>query len=183
MSSTEIKDEKNIKIDENLQEIINKIKKEKKLSKEEILKLESDAKQSVEFLSLIDNIKLPIDKYVVFTDGEEQLIYEDGEFFVTSSTDSTKLKKKKKRSEATDMYIEYFIRYILNRINKQKEMDILVREISSNGTRENNKESIEKIANNNINEEIEYNITIEPKKENTNKNKDILKKGKGEIVR
>ena len=29
MSSTEIKDEKNIKIDENLQEIINKIKKEK----------------------------------------------------------------------------------------------------------------------------------------------------------
>ena len=98
MSSTEIKDEKNIKIDENLREIINKIKKEKKLSKEEILKLESDAKQSVEFLSLIDNIKLPIDKYVVFTDGEEQLIYEDGEFFVTSSTDSTKLKKKKKRS-------------------------------------------------------------------------------------
>lgn len=81
------------------------------------------------------------------------------------------------------MYIEYFIRYILNRINKQKEMDILVREISSNGTRENNKESIEKIANDNINEEIEYNITIEPKKENTNKNKDILKKGKGEIVR
>ena len=134
MSEEDLKNNnKNIEkqtLDENLVEIMNRIKKERKLTNEEIARLENDAKQSLNFLKLIDEIKLPTDKYVVFTDGEEQLLYENGEFFVISSTDSTKLKKKKKRSEATNMYIEYFIRYVLNKMNKQKEMNNMVKEIS-----------------------------------------------------
>ncbi len=176
------------KLDENLVEIMNKIKKDKNLTKEEIAKLESDAKQSLNFLKLIDDIKLPTDRYVVFTDGEIQLVYENGEFFIVSSTDSTKLKKKKKRSEATNMYIEYFIRYILNRINKQKEMDMMVKEISSSNVIIKNGEDVSKsnqLLKDNEREitklEKEKNIDKEMVKEKSKNTKS--KKNKDDLVR
>ena len=65
---------------------------------------------------------MPSDKYVIFTDGEEQLYYENGEFFSISSTDSTKRKKKKTKKEATDMYLDYFIKYQLNPILDQRDV-------------------------------------------------------------
>ena len=117
------------KNDENLVEIMNKLKKQKGITKEELKVFEKEAKTSLNFLELIDKIELPKEKYVVFTDGEEQLVYENGEFYVVSTIDSTKLKKKKKRTEATNMYIEYFINYTLNRINKQKEMNQMINSI------------------------------------------------------
>lgn len=105
----------------NLKEILDKIEKNKELSKEQIAILQNEAKNSLDFMKLVENIELPKDNYVIFTDGEEQLVYEKGEFFIVSTTDSTKAKTKKKRLEAKDMYIEYFIRYTLNKINHRQE--------------------------------------------------------------
>lgn len=104
----------------NLKEILDKVSKAKELTKEEIEILQKQAKESTEFMELIEKIQLPKDNYVIFTDGEEQLVYENGEFFIVSTIDSTKAKKKKKRLEAKDMYIEYFIRYTLNKINPKQ---------------------------------------------------------------
>lgn len=95
---------------------------QKELSKEEIQKLTEEAMQSINFLEKIEEIEIPSDKYVVFTDGEEQLYYENGEFYVISTTDSTKIKKKKTKKEATDMYLDFFIKYQLNPILDQRDI-------------------------------------------------------------
>lgn len=108
--------------DSNLLEIIKKAGAQEKLSQDEVNKLLKDAKERIDFVKLIDEIKIPSDKYVIYTDGDEQLVYENGEFFLQSSTDSTKIKKKKKRLEAKDMYIEYFIKYTINPIIERKNM-------------------------------------------------------------
>lgn len=115
----------------NLKEILDKIDKNKELSKEQLTILQNEAKNSLEFMKLIESIELPKDNYVIFTDGEEQLIYENGEFFIVSTTDSTKSKTKKKRLEAKDMYIEYFIRYTLNKINP-KQAEVMQKNIAKN---------------------------------------------------
>lgn len=121
----------NILIDSNLKEILKKVEKSKKLSKEEIEKLKKEAIDSVNFVEKIDEINLDFDKYVIFTDGKEQLIYENGEFFVVSSIDATVKKEKKKKEEAKNMYLEYFIRYVLNPIIKQRDISEHSRSISS----------------------------------------------------
>ena len=123
--------DKQEEIPENLKEIQKMIGKAKELSKEEIKKLEKEAEESVDFLKKIDEIELPTNKYVIFTDGEEQLLYENEEFYTISSTDSRKTKKKRTKKEATDLYLEYFIKYQLNpilekrEINKEKQISIV----------------------------------------------------------
>lgn len=112
-----------------LEEVFRKevLKNKKELSKEEIKKLTEEARESIDFLKKIDEIELPKDKYVIFTDGDEQLFYENGEFYIISTTDSTKVKKKKTKKEATDMYLDFFIRYQLNPIldlRKQREKNV-----------------------------------------------------------
>ena len=110
-------------VDKNsLEEIFRKevLKNKKELSKEEIKKLTEEARESIDFLKKIDEIELPKDKYVIFTDGDEQLFYENGEFYIISTTDSTKIKKKKTKKEATDMYLNFFIKYQLNPILDQR---------------------------------------------------------------
>lgn len=62
---------------------------------------------------------------VIFTDGNKQLVFENGEFFEASSTDATKGKVKLTRKEATDKYIEYYLNNLLNPlIAKKNEMGI-----------------------------------------------------------
>lgn len=112
-----------------LEEIFKKevAKNKKELTKEEIKKLTEEARESIDFLKKIDEIELPKDKYVIFTDGEEQLFYENGEFYIISTTDSTKTKKKKTKKEATDLYLNFFIKYQLNPIldlRNRKERNI-----------------------------------------------------------
>lgn len=123
MSDTTNNEERNIqdeqKIDQNLKEIISKASKNRELTKDEIKALEKEA-SSLNFLSKIAEIEIPKDKYVVFTDGNEQLIYDNGEFFLEDTLDSTKPKTKKKRAEAREMYIEYFIKYTLNKLAQKK---------------------------------------------------------------
>lgn len=109
------------KFDKELFEIIKRANVSQPLLQEDLEKLKKEVKESIEFLKLIDEIKLPRDKYVIYNDGDEQLIYENGEFFIQSATDSSKKRKKVKRLEAKDMYMEYIIKYILNPIIKKKE--------------------------------------------------------------
>lgn len=109
---------------DNLEEQFRKeILKNKDLTKEEIEKLRQDANANINFMQKIDEIKLPTDPYVIFTDGDVQLLYEKGEFYEISSVDSKKERKKKTKKEATDMYLNYFIRYELNPILDQKGIE------------------------------------------------------------
>lgn len=96
---------------------------QKELTKEEIKQLTDEAMKSINFLEKIEEIEIPSDKYVVFTDGEEQLFYENGEFYIISTTDSTKSRKKKTKKEATDMYLDFFIKYQLNPILDQRNIE------------------------------------------------------------
>jgi len=115
-------------LDKEFVEMVNKAENAEELSKEEIAKLLEEAKSSLEFLKLIDNIKIPEDKYVVYTDGDIQLVYENGEFFLVSTVDSKAEKKKMKRKEAIDSYIEYFIKYQINPIIAKRKEAMLKRE-------------------------------------------------------
>lgn len=112
-------EEKEIDVKDNLEEDFRKeiLKNiDKKLSKEEIQKLSKEVNENLNFLQKIDEVELPSDNYVIFTDGDEQLYYENGEFYVISTTDGKKARKKKSKKEATDMYLNYFIKYQLNPI-------------------------------------------------------------------
>ena len=133
MSDTTNNEERNIqdeqKIDQNLKEIISKASKNRELTKDEIKALEKEA-SSLNFLSKIAEIEIPKDKYVVFTDGNEQLIYDNGEFFLEDTLDSTKPKTKKKRAEQREMYIEYFIKYTLNKLAQKNNLEKVVETVS-----------------------------------------------------
>lgn len=91
-----------------------------KLSEKQKKILMEEANVSLEFLNKINEIDIPKENYVIFTDGKEQLLYENGEFYVISTTDSQRQKKKKTKKEATDMYLDYFIKYQLNPILDSK---------------------------------------------------------------
>lgn len=99
-----------------------------KISEKDKKALIEEAKTTLDFLDKIDEVELPSDNYVIFTDGKEQLLYENGEFFVISATDSLRQKVKKTKKQATDMYLDFFIKYQLNPIldlkgqNKEKEV-------------------------------------------------------------
>ena len=139
-------DNKNVSIDYNVKEIIDNLDKKKILTPEDKKRIE----ESLNFEAAIEKIDISDNSNrVIFTDGEEQLVFEDGEFFLVSSTDSQKSRKKKKREEARNMYIEYFIKYQLNPIIKQRENDELARTISVETQRENSKDKdVKKIADN-----------------------------------
>ncbi len=132
-----------IKIDEKeMQEIVEKAMNEKRIPKE---KIENALKKSLEVTNYeneLNKIKIPSSQNkVIYTDGSIQLLYENGEFFEVSSTDITKQKNKKTRKEATDMYIEYFIKYRLNPlIARKNELGITNTRIKSTPTKQIDKE-------------------------------------------
>lgn len=127
---------KNVDIDYNVKEIIDNLDKSVVLTLEDKKRIE----ESLNFDKTIENIDISDNgNRVIFTDGEEQLIVEDGEFFLVSSTDSLKTKKKKKREEARNMYIEYFIRYQLNPIINQRKLNEMTKTISQELPNKNTK--------------------------------------------
>ena len=86
-------------------------KEEQKLMQEWI----EEGKVTIDFMEKINDVEIPDStNYVIFTDGEDQLVYENGEFYVVSTTSSLRKKVKKTKKEATDMYLDYFIKYQLN---------------------------------------------------------------------
>lgn len=120
MNDKTIKDEN---LDEIIKNVVKDIKNDKEISKQDIEKLISDANENIEFSKVIEDIKLASpDNRVIFVDGNEELVYDHGEFFMCDTVDSRKPRKKVKRKEATEKYIEYFIRYQLNPIIEQKQI-------------------------------------------------------------
>ena len=120
MSDKIIKEEN---LDEIIKNVVKDIKNNKESSSQEIDILMAEANENVDFVKVINDIKLASpNNRIIYVDGNEQMLYDDGEFFMCETTDSTKPKKKIKRKEATEKYVEYFIRYQLNPIIDQKNM-------------------------------------------------------------
>lgn len=120
---------------ENLEEIKNavakEIKKKNKLTELEMQKLLKEANENVEFLHTLDEIEIPNSgKKVIFVDGKACLVYDNGVFYVEDSMDSRKNKKKLTRKEATELYVEYFFRYIMNPAIEKKKMMEQVQKIA-----------------------------------------------------
>lgn len=80
--------------------------------------------EKLNFVEQIKDVELPSDEYVIFTDGKEQLMYDGKEFYIISTVDSRKKKKKINKKDATDLYVDYFIKYQLNPIlDYKKELE------------------------------------------------------------
>ena len=88
----------------------------KDLTEKQIRDLKREAEGSIDFIKAIDNVKIPTENYVVFTDGDEQVLYENGDFFIISTTDTPLRRKKISKKEATERYLQFFITYELNRL-------------------------------------------------------------------
>lgn len=128
-------------------------KEEQKLMQEWI----EEGKVTIDFMEKINDVEIPDStNYVIFTDGEEQLVYENGEFYVVSTTSRLRKKVKKTKKEATDMYLDYFIKYQLNPLLDARNLsDEKIKE------QQREKELAEKIAK----QEIEKAKIIEESKE------------------
>lgn len=111
--------------------LLKQVAKSKPFTEKQRNELEKYAKEALAFDEVIEKIDISGEKFkVIFTDGEEQLVYDNGEFFIISTIDSKKVKEKKKRSEARNIYIEYYIKYQLNPIIEQKRINGNIRIIS-----------------------------------------------------
>ena len=106
-------------------DIVNKIVEnmDVALTDKQIKELEKEAQGSTEFMKALQKIEIPTENYVVFTDGDEQLLYENGEFYVISTKDTPLRRKKKTKKEATEMYLSYFIDYQLNGLLGGKKVE------------------------------------------------------------
>ena len=121
-------------IKKGIEYMLKQVEKSKPLTEKQKKELIEYAKEALAFDEVIENIDISGENFkVIFTDGEEQLIYDNGEFFIVSSIDSKKVKAKKKRNEARNIYIEYFIKYQLNPIIEQKNKNGNIKIISGNG--------------------------------------------------
>lgn len=108
--------------DSEISDIIKKANVKSKIEEEKIKKALKDISSLTAYEEELKKIKIPpATNKVIYTDGNTQLVYENGEFFEVSTTDSTKTRKKKTRKEATTMYVEYFIQYRLNPIIESRE--------------------------------------------------------------
>jgi hypothetical protein len=134
-----------IKIEDNLEEIVSNINKMGKKDKLFFYSEQEKNKNDIEreFLKLIDEIDLSSKNYrSIFVDGKDELIYDNGEFFICSAIDFRKPRKKKTRKEATDLYIEYFIKYQLNPLYKEKQLNSMTNIISKGIEKESKKNNI-----------------------------------------
>lgn len=123
------------KIDSNTKEIIKKANAERNLSDAEKKALIQKINEDFNFRKMINEISLShdlkLDKYVIFTNGKEQLYYENGEFFLISTIDSKEAKKKIKREEARNLYNEYYMVTVLNPLLKQKNKGIKLTKVQA----------------------------------------------------
>lgn len=112
------------KIDENLKEIMKKASNNPSMSEAEAKELILKINKEFDFDKILEYLKqkypLGNDKYVIFTNSNEQLYYENGEFFLIAATDISKQKKKITRMQALELYNQYYITNVLNPLLKQK---------------------------------------------------------------
>ena len=106
---------------EEYKEIVKKSLNEKNVSDADKEKLIKKMSNLSDYGNELNKIVVPgYNNKVIFTNGNKQLVYENGEFFEVSSTDATKEKVKLTRKEATDRYVEYFIDNVLNPLIAKK---------------------------------------------------------------
>lgn len=140
------------------EDIVNKIVKnmDVALTDKQIRELEKEAEGSTEFMKAIENIQIPTDNYVVFTDGDEQLLYENGEFFIISTKDTPLRRKKKTKKEATEMYLSYFIKYELNGLlGDKKDKETKGQEINDKAKDERKTKLEPKVVAGNVEQQVE----------------------------
>lgn len=120
-------------MDEVIKNVVKDIKNKKEISGEQLETAMKTANENLEFLNVLEEIKLecPNDR-VIYVDGNEELVYDNGEFFLCDTINSKKPRKKIKRKEATEKYIEYFIRFQLNPIIEQKKINNLTKTVMVN---------------------------------------------------
>lgn len=108
------------------EEIIKKTANEKHISDTEKQKLIKNLSSLSAYTQELNRISIPsYNNKVIYTSGNKQLLFENGEFFEVSAIDATKERVKLTRKEATDKYIEYFIGNVLNPlIARKNEMGI-----------------------------------------------------------
>ena len=157
-------------------EIVKAIEKEAKkkpLTNDEINVLMQEALENTNFQENIDAISVKTTgKRVIFVDGKGCLVYDEGVFYVEDSMDSKKGKRKLTRKQATELYVEYFFRYILNPAIQQKKLQQQVKSISTKTKTKNVKpketeKKKEKVVT------VEKKVTKAPKKENKEKSEMI----------
>ena len=92
-------------IEEVMKKAIKSFKKEyknEKTNKIDKTKLMFEIKEHIDFLSKLDEIDTLAEKHrIIFTDGKEQLLYSDGEFFLIDTLSSEKKKKCQKNKQKT----------------------------------------------------------------------------------
>lgn len=118
-------------IDNSVIELIKKaIKDSKNVGTISEAMIKKQIAEHVDFLKLIDAIDISSKEFrVILTFGTDELVYDDGEFYLVDAIDIGKRKKLSKK-QARDMYIEYFIRYQLNPILENKKVKEMVKELS-----------------------------------------------------
>ncbi len=130
-------DQRQENLEEIKREIEKSIKKNKNLSQEEMNKIMEEANENIDFLNTLKEIDISSpSKRVIFVDGKACLVYDNGVFYVEDSVDSRKNKKKLTRQQATELYVEYFFRYIMNPAIQQKKMVEQVRKIAVKAKKE-----------------------------------------------
>lgn len=137
--------ENTVKIDSEVKEIIKKAIKSNKIKKEKIDEkfVKNEILEHVDFLKKLNEIDMISENHrIIFTDKNEQLLYTDGEFYIIDTLTNEKKKKLKKR-EAHDAYVEYFITYTLNPLIEKKNVEKLKNNIakSDNKNKQKNEKS------------------------------------------
>jgi len=119
--------EENVKyIDKAFKEIVSKSYSVRRYTEAEIKQKMQELEKGINFFNNLDDIKLDKGKEVVlFVDGASTLSYNDGIFYISDSVSSKKKKKQIERVEATNMYIEFVMKYVLNPLQKNKNVKII----------------------------------------------------------
>ena len=147
----------NDNLDREIIEIIEKSEKNSKISEEKLKELKSKLLEITNYQDELNKINISnISKRVVYTDGNRQLMFDNGEFFEVSATDATQAPIKKTRKEATDMYIEYNINNILNPLIKRKKEFGIPEKYTSIKTKEEKSVNVTRMKLSNKKENIDY---------------------------
>ena len=121
------------KLDPGLKEVFNNGDKSKiyeGLSKEQIEVLKKTLQQEFNLDIAIESINIDFPKKrVIYVDGKDQLVYDNGEFLIEDTIDSKKTKKKISKQKAMENYIEFFVRYTLNPLIEEKKINDMTKQI------------------------------------------------------
>ena len=113
-------EEKNENI-ENIDEVDFKKVNTKKMSLQEIEQVKENVEERhVEFVKLIEKIDIAPENYrVLLILGENELVYDTGEFYI-GETLNPQMRKKISRKQAQSIFVDYYVRHHINSDVKEK---------------------------------------------------------------